>query len=236
MKLILSVFSFRTPLLKSILIMKMVFFLLVASCIQVQAAGQKMSLSKINAPLKEIFKSIEQQSGYLFIYESAIIKRDMKATVRMSDKDIKSILDECLKEKPLKYTIMDKNILIEETFNVVAKVESPIAIITGVVLNTDGNPLEGASVKVKGKDVGMMTKGDGQFSLNAEIGDVIVVSFIGYTAREIKISSDKRLVIRLENIDQKMDNIIISTGVFQRPEGNFTGATNLPQVPVSTSI
>ncbi len=227
MKLILSVFSFKTPLLKSILIMKMVFFLLIASCIQVQAAGQKISLSKTNAPLKEIFKSIEQQSGYLFIYESGIIKGDMKATVRMSDKDITSILDECLKEKPLKYTIIDKNILIEEKIPVAVKDESPAAVITGVVLDADGNNLEGASVKVKGKDVGMMTKGDGQFTVKGEVGDVLIISFVGYVTREIKITSDKRVVIRLEKTNQKMDDIIISTGVFQRPEGNFTGATKV---------
>ena len=225
MKINLSVFLPKTPLLKSIRIMKMVIFLLIAFCFQVHAEGQNLSLSETNAPLKEIFRSIEQQSQFLFIYESGIIKPEMKATVRVSNKDINYIMDECLKGKPLSYKIVDKNILIEEKLPVVDIQEKPGIKINGKVLDMNGNPLEGASVKVKGKDIGVMTNTDGQFSITSEVGEVLVISFIGYKSQEVKIVSDKILMIRLENADQKMTGVVISTGVFERPEGNFTGAT-----------
>lgn len=224
MKFIVSVFSPRTPLLKSILIMKMVIFLIIASCLQVSATGQKMSISQTNAPLKEIFKSIEQQSKYLFIYESDIIKPDMKATVRVTNEGVRDILDECLKGKPLTYKIIDRNILIEEKSATPLVDEKQDADIRGIVLGADDKPLDGASVKVKGKSIGAMTDEDGQFSLSSEPGEVLVISFVGYRTREIEITSDKRLVIRMEKVDQKMEGVVISTGVFTRPEGNFTGA------------
>lgn len=225
MKLIESVLSSKTRLFKSTRIMKMVIFLLIASCIQVQAEGQKMSLSETNAPLKEIFRSIEQHSGYLFIYQSGLIKPDMKATVRVTNKDIGYILDECLKGKPLTYKIFDKNILIEEKVPVEEKDNVRLAQVIGLVVDTDGKPLEGASIKVKGEDDGVMSGPDGHFVISVNVGDVLVVSYIGYQTREIKITSDKRIVIRLEKTDKTMEGVVISTGIFERPEGNFTGAT-----------
>ncbi len=230
MKFIVSVFSPKTPLLKSILIMKMVIFLLIASCFQVQAAGQKMSLSKTNAPLKEIFRSIEQQSEYLFIYQSGVVKPDMISSIRVTNKDIRDILDACLQGKYLSYTIMDKNILIEEKIPATVEMEEiPAAQISGVVMDSDGIPLVGASVNLKGKKIGVMTGANGLFSLSVEIGETLVISYIGHKPQEIKITSDKRLVIRLEKTDQTMEGIVISTGVFERPEGNFTGATKIIQ-------
>lgn len=214
----------KTALLKSIRIMKMVLFLLIAFCFQAQAEGQNLSLSETNKPLKEIFRSIEKQSQYLFIYESGIIRPEMKATIRVTNKAINFILDECLKGKSLSYRIVGQNILVEETLPVVSIPAKPVIQVNGKVLDIDGNPLEGASVKVKGKNTGVMTDAIGRFSISTEVGDVLVISFIGYKPQEVKVGSDKSLTIRLENVNQKMEDVVVSTGVFQRPEGNFTGA------------
>ena len=55
---------------KTIAIMKITLILLFAFCIKVNANGfaQQISLSEKNAPLKKIFKQIQQQSGYHFLY------------------------------------------------------------------------------------------------------------------------------------------------------------------------
>ena len=53
--------------------------------------------------------------------------------------------------------------------------------ITGTVVDSKGEPIIGASVLVKGTSNGTITDVDGNFSLNASQGSVLVVSYVGYT-------------------------------------------------------
>ncbi|WP_400072583.1 TonB-dependent receptor domain-containing protein [Zobellia russellii] len=59
------------------------------------------------------------------------------------------------------------------------------AQITGTVLDEDGEPLPGASVVVKGTTTGSTTDFDGLFSIDAEVGDKLVISYIGYETKEV---------------------------------------------------
>ncbi len=59
------------------------------------------------------------------------------------------------------------------------------AQITGIVLDDEGAPLPGASVVVKGTTTGATTDFDGNFSINAEVGDALVISYIGFETKEI---------------------------------------------------
>ncbi len=59
------------------------------------------------------------------------------------------------------------------------------AQITGTVLDDEGAPLPGASVVVKGTTTGSTTDFDGKFSINAEVGDTLVVSYIGFERTEV---------------------------------------------------
>lgn len=59
------------------------------------------------------------------------------------------------------------------------------AQITGTVLDDEGAPLPGASVVVKGTTTGATTDFDGNFSINAEVGDALMVSYIGFETKEV---------------------------------------------------
>ncbi|MBT8280837.1 MAG: TonB-dependent receptor [Muriicola sp.] len=61
--------------------------------------------------------------------------------------------------------------------------------ITGTVRDEDGTPLPGASVVKKGTQVGTTTDFDGNFSIDAIIGDRLIVSYIGYQPREVQVNS-----------------------------------------------
>ncbi len=59
------------------------------------------------------------------------------------------------------------------------------AQISGTVLDEDGGPLPGASVVIKGTTTGSTTDFDGLFSIDAEVGDKLVISYIGYETKEV---------------------------------------------------
>lgn len=235
MKFIVSVFDPKTPIFKSVLIMKMVVFLLLASCFQVHAAGQKMSLSKTNAPLKEVFQSIEKQSGYLFMYESGIISPDMRTTVKVRNADIDRVMDICLKDLPLSYTIVGKSVLLKKkpvqkarTF-VEPAVDQEVLnrTLTGTVLDDNGNPMDGASVFVKGNTkIGTTTNTEGKFTIYIPAdAKVLIVNFVGYKSVEIPITAKSDYTVRLQPEVSQMGDIVI-TGIYTRQKDHFTGSSS----------
>ncbi len=60
--------------------------------------------------------------------------------------------------------------------------------VTGKVLDEDGEPLPGASIVVKGTSTGTTTDFDGNYTINANTGDVLVVSYIGFTTKEVAVN------------------------------------------------
>ncbi|NKI25847.1 TonB-dependent receptor [Arenibacter sp. 6A1] len=65
------------------------------------------------------------------------------------------------------------------------------AQITGTVLDEDGTPLPGASIVKKGTSIGTTTDFDGNFSIEVSMGDILVVSYIGYATQEVTVNSTK---------------------------------------------
>ncbi len=81
--------------------------------------------------------------------------------------------------------------------------------ITGRVADQDGNPLLGASIIVKGTDRGVMSDLDGNYSIEAARGDVLVFSFIGYTSQEVVINGQTIVNVALEEALNQLDEVVI---------------------------
>ncbi len=69
--------------------------------------------------------------------------------------------------------------------------------ITGRVLDSMGQPVAGCSVVIKGTTTGTITDLDGYFTIEAEIGDTLVFSIIGFTSQEVLITSSTVINITL---------------------------------------
>lgn len=81
--------------------------------------------------------------------------------------------------------------------------------ITGTVVDENGEPIIGASVKVQGTAIGTITNLDGEFTLNVPKKKLIEISFIGYKTREIAIGREHNLRITLEEDTKTLDEVIV---------------------------
>jgi len=95
--------------------------------------------------------------------------------------------------------------------------------ITGIVTDTAGEPVIGASVLVKGQSTGAATDLDGRFSVKARIGDELSISSIGYKPQTVKITSTAPLNIVLEDHVQVMDEVVV-IGYGTQKKGDVTSA------------
>ena len=80
--------------------------------------------------------------------------------------------------------------------------------VSGTVTTADG-PLPGATIVVKGTNTGTTTDFDGNFSIEASAGDVLVASFVGYATQESSVDSSSQIDFVLQE-DQLLDEVVIT--------------------------
>ena len=103
--------------------------------------------------------------------------------------------------------------------------QSPPVNIHGTVLNSAGEPLAGVSVLIKGTSRGTTTGSDGSFELSVSRNTVLVLSYTGYLAKEIKIGPADNKAIHLVLEENKNDlNQVIVVGYGTRRKSEVTGA------------
>lgn len=79
--------------------------------------------------------------------------------------------------------------------------------VNGVVKDKTGETVIGASVVVKGTTTGTITDFDGNFTLNAQKGDIIVISFIGYKTQELPAAANMNVV--MEDDSQMLEDVVV---------------------------
>lgn len=85
------------------------------------------------------------------------------------------------------------------------------ANVSGVVKDSNGEPLPGVNVVVKGTSNGVITDIDGKFQLNAPKDAILVVTYIGYVKQEVRVKGGE-LQIRMVEDSQTLSEVIV-TGV-----------------------
>ena len=94
--------------------------------------------------------------------------------------------------------------------------------VRGVVVDETGAPLSGAAVLVQGTSQGTVTGPDGTFSLSAEEGKVLVVSYLGYTDQTVR-AAGKYLTISLEPDANYLQDVVV-VGYDTQKKVNLTGS------------
>jgi hypothetical protein len=100
--------------------------------------------------IDKLFKELKKQTGYSFLYKSGILKDLPTINVDITDATITEVLDKFLKDRPLDYLIVDKNIVVRRKANAPVKENGPMLFV-GKVLNEDKKPLPGVKSIMSGK-------------------------------------------------------------------------------------
>lgn len=96
-------------------------------------------------------------------------------------------------------------------------------VLKGVVIDAKGETFPGVNVSVKGTTNGVATDIDGKFALNVKSGEILVFSFIGYKTREIPVTGQKELTVKLEEDSEKLDEVVV-IGYGSMKKSDLTGA------------
>jgi TonB-linked SusC/RagA family outer membrane protein len=215
-------------------VMKISFILLFLGmniCLASNIYSQRthFSLNMRDVTVKQVFNTIEKNSEFVFFYYDNVINVNRKVSISEKDKTISAILDELFDNTDNTYYISDRQIFIVKRGSPIpAGAISPQqrkqkSIIVGKVVDAQGEPLIGASVKVKGTTGGTISDVNGVYKITAEKGDVLVFSYIGYKEKNVTVGSLKVMNVVLDSDEKLLDDVVV-VGAGTQKKVSVTGA------------
>jgi TonB-linked SusC/RagA family outer membrane protein len=180
-----------------------------------------------DANLYEVFESLKEQTGYGVLYRESEIDESVRVNKTFEDSNVYEVLDEALENTGLTFRVQDEVIVIlKET----TRPETPVAkqekkSLKGKVTDEEGIPLPGVSVVIRGTNIGVATNIDGEYSLEFEKENaVLVFSFVGMIPQEYAYEGQTALDVTLTADSEQMAEVVVTgyqTISKERATGSF---------------
>ncbi len=167
----------------------------------------KFNLTLEDATVKEIFKEIEEKSEFILFYNEDYVNISRRVSIDARNRNVEYILDEIFKGTDNTYKIYDRQIVIlaPENKNVPEKKEEKSTQqetkdISGIVKSTEGSPVPGVTIIVKGTTNGAVTDTDGRYVIkNVPDGATLIYSFVGMKKQEVPVAGRSAIDVVLED-------------------------------------
>lgn len=184
------------------------------------AQSAKVDLNVTNGKLNTVLNKIEKQTDYLFIYNNEV-NTDIPANVSVKGEVVSSVLNRVLRGTGITYKLEGSHIILSAGKQATGK--QATKKVKGRVLDAAGEPIVGASVRVKGQKMGTVTDIDGNFELNADPKSVLEVSYIGFRPQEIAVGNQTALNIAMREDNKALDEVVV-IGYGVQKKADLTGS------------
>lgn len=186
--------------------------------------NQLITITGKDKTILSIFEEIEKQTGLSITYNQTKLDVNKKIRQNFNSKSLATVMTELLKDTGFSYLFEDKYIVI-----VPAKPEQPgktndqVQKVSGVISDTNGEPIIGANVIIKGTATGVISDLNGSFTLDASPNAVLQISYIGYLTSEIPVRNKTNLSVTLQEDLQTLEEVVV-VGYGIQKKINLTGA------------
>lgn len=213
---------------KTLLIMKLTVLFLGLGLLTAHAEShsQTVTFTGKNVTIAKLFNAIEKQTGYTFFANKGLLRSTKPVTISVKDMPLTELLDIAFKNQPVDYEINNKTIFLKEKATISSTAhltvpsppqKDPPIDITGTVTGSDGAPLEGATINIKGTMRGVVSAADGRFSISAEANQTLVISFIGYETVEVPVNGRNFINVVLKKEEAEIEQVVVtSLGIARR--------------------
>lgn len=195
------------------------FSLLLAS--QMTISAQNVSFSTNKVTLKSAFEKIEKASKYKVAYNSSQLNANRSVTLSKKSDDVFGMLTQLLKETNCTYELEGNYIIIKPLQK--AQTSGKKVKVRGVIKDETGEPIIGATVRVKGQSEGTVSDFDGNFTLDVTDDNTLQISYIGYQTQEFAVGKQHHFSIVLEE-DKKILNEVVVIGYGTQKKGDITSS------------
>jgi TonB-linked SusC/RagA family outer membrane protein len=212
-----------SPAVKKLLLsMKLAILLVIISICQVSghAISQKLTLNFKQTEIANILSSIEKEGTFRFLYNAGVADIHQKVDLDVTDATLMDVLQRLFSNTRLSFQLMDNNLVVIRD----GSPGAPPPPVHGKVLSDSGTPLLGVSVVIKGTKKGTVTDAQGNFSIDAASGTVLVFSYVGYDDQETTVADPaQEIAITLKESKQELQQVVV-VGYGVQKKIDVTGA------------
>lgn len=159
--------------------------------------------------IKEAIMLIEKNSNYVFFYNAADLKNIRLKNINCSG-PIDKVLNEVFANTGITYLIQGNDVVLKVSKTESAQQAKKTEIVGVVTDARTGEAVIGASVAIVGTTTGVITDIDGKFVIQAGPQDVLKISYVGYTAKEVKVGNRKVLAIDLSEDAHALEEVVVT--------------------------
>ena len=178
-----------------------------------------LNLSFSSASLREVVSAFTEQTGVVFSYETSLGKRTLSDVhVVIQDAPLEEMLNTLFYDTGISWKIKDHVVALtaipsSKKNASTGSAPSPSAnrkpVVTGRVVNEEGEPLVGVNVLVKGTTQGTSTDIDGSYSIAVADDDVLQFTYLGYGSAEWRVGTQTRIDVVLKEDKQMLDEVVV---------------------------
>lgn len=191
--------------------------------ISIPTFAQRVSVDYRQRPLDQVFTDLKNKTGYEFIYQKKILVGEKPVTLNMRDASFNEVLDRIFMNRELGYDITKKTVVIHKAEKARQSFKKTI---TGEIVDENGDPLPGASIRIKGTKEGAISNGNGQFTIEVDGSNpVLLISYVGMNDKEVLVTSKTARMMKIEmtNNANIMQEVVV-TGYQKIKRENATGS------------
>lgn len=195
-----------------------------------------LSVSVNNSTLREVLKTIEKSSQFVFFYLDDAVNLDRKVSIDSKNKKIEEILSELFEGTSCTYRISDRQIFISGKSSAPNEQQQSKRKITGRVTDVKGEPLIGVNVTVDGDANGSITNMDGLYEIFVTKKSVVLkFTYIGFKTSEIRTNASTNIydVALEEQVNELEETVIVGYGT-QRKISNIGAQSSMKMEDIKT--
>lgn len=164
----------------------------------------RVSIPAGQITLQNLIRQIEKQTDYSFVFDSSINLEQTLTLKSTSGKDVQMVLKQALSQSGIIFKVAGSQIILK-----VAPTGKEKKDISGVITDENGEPVIGATVRLKGSGSGTITNMDGQFALTASAGEELEISYVGCITQNIKIGDNNSFKVVLKEDAQNLEEVVV---------------------------
>ncbi len=201
------------------------------------AAMAQVTVLANNTKIRQILSQIEKTTQYSFFYSDDYLDLDKKINVNLKDESLETALNKVFQGTNIHYAIGENKQILLTTEDLKDKQEIiSTKNYTGMITDVAGEPIIGASIRVKNASTGTITDMEGKFSLSVPVGSTLIVSYVGYIVQEIKAGNQTYLLIKLAEDPQLLSEVVV-VGYGVQKKSDLTGAVSsikTEEIPITS--
>ncbi|MGV8096728.1 MAG: TonB-dependent receptor [Mangrovibacterium sp.] len=213
--------------------MKLTGLLMLISFIAISAGtysqNTHFSFKIENGTLHDLFLYMEKNSNLRFAYNKSDLDDTQRVSCKFENESVEQILNKVLDTDKLSISVKNEYVIITNKGNVTGKpfnntINQPVRTISGKVTDSNGSPLPGVTVVIKGTTQGTITDVNGNYSFSNVPGDAtLVFSFVGMETQEIPVSGKTAINVTMQEGTIGIEEVV-AIGYGTQKKSDLTGS------------